>query len=71
MQNNDSYNHKFRHHGSNSRQMDREYVGKRQLRIKRLEKRLCEVEDWLMENPFTHPKFEKMVEERNNILARI
>jgi len=71
MLNNDSYNHKFRHHGSNSRQMDREFVDKRQQRIKRLEKRLCEIEDWLMEQPFTHPEYEKMVGERNNILTRI
>ena len=71
MQNNDSYNRKFAHLGSNARQMDRESNDRRRARIKRLEKRLCEVEDWLMDNPFTHPEFEKMVEERNNILARI
>lgn len=71
MQNNDSYNHKFRHKGSNSKQMDRESNDKRRSRIKELEKRLCEIEDWLMENPFNHPDFEKMVEERNQILVRI
>lgn len=71
MQNNESYTRKFGHLGSNSRQMDRESDDRRRARIKRLEKRLCKIEDWLMENPFTHPEFEKMVEERNNILTRI
>lgn len=36
---------------------------RRQNRLKRLE----EIEDWLIHNPFTHPEFQSYVEERNNI----
>lgn len=32
---------------------------------------LDQIEDWLFDNPFTHPDFEKKVEERNNLLITI
>jgi hypothetical protein len=40
-------------------------------RNNRLLRRLEKIEDWLMDNPFNHPEFEKKVEERNNLLIRI
>lgn len=38
---------------------------------KELERRLEEIEDWLMDTPFNHPDFQTKVEERNNLLIRI
>lgn len=38
---------------------------------KGLQKRLEWLEEWMMNNPFTHPDFEKHVHERNNLLIRI
>ncbi|MEA4981441.1 MAG: hypothetical protein VB066_01860 [Paludibacter sp.] len=32
---------------------------------------LDQIEDWLFDNPFTHPDFEKKVDERNNLLITI
>lgn len=34
-------------------------------------KELDKIEDWILDNPFTHPDFEKKVEERNDLLITI
>lgn len=39
----------------------------RDLRKMQLEKQLDEIEEWLLDNPYTHPDFEKKVQDRNNI----
>ena len=40
-------------------------------RMAELENRLYEVENWILDNPYTHPDFHKMVEERNNISTQL
>lgn len=42
-------------------------VEKRIQRKAKLEKQLDEVEEWLLDNPYTHPDFEKQVQLRNNL----
>ena len=39
----------------------------RKLRKMQLEKQLDDIEEWLLDNSFTHPDFEKKVLERNRI----
>ncbi|MDX9747435.1 MAG: hypothetical protein RBT57_02940 [Paludibacter sp.] len=52
-------------------QSDRERRRKEIELNKELERRLEEIEDWLMDTPFNHPDFQTKVEERNNLLIRI
>jgi hypothetical protein len=43
----------------------------RKNRKEKLEKRLDEIENWMIENAYTHPDFQKYVEERNYITTQL
>lgn len=40
-------------------------------KLSEMEKRLEEVEDWLLENSFLHPDFSKYVDERNQLTTQL
>jgi hypothetical protein len=52
-------------------QADQEETRRKIEHNKELERRLDEIEDWLMDTPFNHPEFQTKVEERNNLLIQI
>lgn len=51
--------------------LSRDIEENREEKYNNASKRIEEVENWLMDNPYTHDDFEKHVEERNNLLITI